>query len=212
MTVAASSISACPACVAAPSAEDIAARSADAAARSGVVLSLPTAHCAVCISDVERALSSMPGVISARVNLTLKRVSVAAEPQVTAEKLIQRLESIGYPAHELDPGLLSVTETDKRSRDLLMRLGVAGFSMMNIMLLSVAVWSGAEAATRDMFHWISAAIALPTLVFSGQPFFASAWASLKARRLGMDVPISLALILASAISLFETINGGEHAY
>lgn len=212
MSVAAPPISACPACVAAPSAEDIAARAADAAREAGLVLSLPTAHCAVCISDVERALSSLPGVTSARVNLTLKRVSVVAEPQVTAEMLIQRLEAIGYPAHELDPGLLSVTETDRRSRDLLMRLGVAGFSMMNIMLLSVAVWSGAEAATRDLFHWISAAIALPTLAFAGQPFFQSAWRSLKARRLGMDVPISLALILASAISLFETIHSGEHAY
>src|SRR5690606_36906960 len=210
MSAAAPSISACPACVAAPAAEDIAARAAGA--HAGIVLSLPTAHCAVCISDVERALSSLPGVTSARVNLTLKRVSVAAEPQVTAERLIRRLDAIGYPAHELDPGLLSVTETDKRSRDLLMRLGVAGFSMMNIMLLSVAVWSGAGAETRDMFHSISAAIALPTLAFSGQPFFKSAWVSLKARRLGMDVPISLALILASAISLFETFNGGEHAY
>ena len=93
-----------------------------------------------------------------------------------------------------------------------MRLGVAGFSMMNIMLLSVAVWSGAEDATRDLFHWISAMIALPTLVFAGQPFFQSALASLRARRLGMDVPISLALILASSISLFETIKGGHHAY
>jgi hypothetical protein len=57
-----------------------------------------------------------------------------------------------------------------------MRLGVAGFSMMNIMLLSVAVWSGAEDATRDLFHWISGAIALPTVLFAGQPFFRIAWA------------------------------------
>ncbi|MCV2863456.1 heavy metal translocating P-type ATPase [Albidovulum sediminicola] len=179
---------------------------------SGLVLSLPTAHCAACISDVERELTRMPGVRSARVNLTLKRVSVEAAPEVTPEAMIARLAGIGYEAHELDPGLLSVTETDRRGRDLLMRLGVAGFAMMNVMLLSVAVWSGAEAATRDLFHWISAAIALPTLVFAGQPFFASAWASLKARRLGMDVPISLALILSSAISLYETFQGGEHAY
>lgn len=211
MSVAAPSISACAACVAAPSAGDIAARAA-AAKEAGLVLSLPSAHCATCIADVERALSAMPGVRSARVNLTLKRVSVAADPQVTADRLIARLAAIGYPAHELDPGLLSVTATDRRGRDLLMRLGVAGFAMMNIMLLSVAVWSGAEAATRDMFHWISAAIALPTLAFAGQPFFASALASLKARRLGMDVPISLALILASAISLYETYEGGRHAY
>ena len=211
MSAAAPAISACPACVAAPLAEDLAGR-AGGAGDAGLVLSLPTAHCAVCIADVERALGSMPGVTSARVNLTLKRVSVVAAPEVTADQLVARLDAIGYPAHELDPGLLSSTETDRRSRDLLMRVGVAGFAMMNIMLLSVAVWSGAEAATRDMFHWISAAIALPTLAFAGQPFFASAFASLKARRLGMDVPISLALILASAISLFETFKGGEHAY
>ncbi len=210
MSTAATNISACPACVAAPAAETIAAKRAEREA--GIMLSLPTAHCAVCISDVERALNAMPGVKSARVNLTQKRVSVAALPSLTADQLIERLEGIGFPAHELDPGLLSTTETDKRGRDLLMRLGVAGFAMMNVMLLSVAVWSGAEAATRDLFHWISAAIALPTLAFAGQPFFASAWASLRARRLGMDVPISLALILASSISLFETFEGGQHAY
>jgi P-type Cu2+ transporter len=93
-----------------------------------------------------------------------------------------------------------------------MRLGVAGFAMMNIMLLSVAVWSGAEAATRDLFHWISALIALPTLAFAGQPFFASAWASLRKGPLGMDVPISLALILSASMSLYETIEGGHHTY
>ncbi len=210
MSSSAPSLSACPACVAAPAAEALAERRAEK--QEGLVLSLPTAHCAVCISDVERTLAALPGVRSARVNLTQKRVSVAAAPGVTADRLIAALKNIGYPAHELDPGLLSATETDRAGRDLLMRLGVAGFAMMNIMLLSVAVWSGAEAATRDLFHWISAAIALPVLAFSGQPFFASAWASLKARRLGMDVPISLALILASSISLYETFAGGHHAY
>ncbi|MCT2539433.1 heavy metal translocating P-type ATPase [Sedimentimonas flavescens] len=204
------SASACPACLAAPSAEDL-ARSGDIKG-ARLILSLPTAHCAVCISDVERALHRHPGVRSARVNLTLKRVSVDAEGTVGADELIKTLDGIGYEAHELDPGLLSATETDRRGRDLLMRIGVSGFAMMNIMLLSISVWSGAEAATRDLFHWISAAIALPTVAFAGQPFFASAWTSLKAGRLGMDVPISLAIILASSISVFETMNHGHHAY
>lgn len=203
--------SACPACVAAPSAAAIAAA---AAAEKGarLMLSLPTAHCAACISTVEQAVQAVPGVRSARVNLTLRRLSVEAGPEVTVDALIGVLKGVGYEAHELDPGLLSATETDRQGRDLLMRLGVAGFSMMNVMLLSVAVWSGAEAATRDLFHWISAAIALPTVVFAGQPFFKSAWASLRVGRLGMDVPISLALILASSISLFETWKSGHHAY
>lgn len=203
--------SACPACVAAPLAERLAS-GAEAAGEARLVLSLPTAHCAACISTVEGALAGHPGVHSARVNLTQKRVSVAADAAVAAADLVARLKGVGYEAHELDPGLLSVTETDRQSRDLLMRLGVAFFSMMNIMLLSVAVWSGAEAATRDMFHWISAIIAVPTVAFAGQPFFRSAWAALRVGRLGMDVPISLALILATGISLYETANSGHHAY
>ena len=202
--------SACPACAVAPSAEALAKIAAPTEAR--LMLSLPTAHCAVCMSTVERGLAEVPGVRSARVNLTLKRVAVEATPEITADQLIEVLDGLGYEAHELDAGTLSATETDKRGRDLLMRLGVAGFAMMNVMLLSVAVWSGAEAATRDLFHWISAGIALPTVAFAGQPFFRNALTSLKARRLGMDVPISLAILLAAGLSLYETIEGGSHTY
>ena len=202
--------SACPACIMVPSAERIAAMALPAPAH--LMLSLPGAHCAACISTVEAALHSHPGVHSARVNLTLKRVSVAAAPQVTAAELALALQAVGFEAHELDPGLLSTTETDRQGRELLMRLGVAFFTMMNIMLLSVAVWSGAADATRDLFHWISALIAIPTVIFVGQPFFRAAWASLRARRLGMDVPISLALILATSISLYETMYSGEKAW
>ncbi len=211
MSVADGTFSACPACVALPATEML-AESRRRAADVGIVLSVPTAQDATAISVIENRLSSVAGVQSARVNLTLKRVVVAARPEVLPEHLLAVLADAGYPAFELDAAMLSTTESERRGRDLLMRLGVAGFSMMNIMLLSVAVWSGAEDATRDLFHWISAMIALPTLVFAGQPFFRSALASLKARRLGMDVPISLALILASSISLFETIKGGNYAY
>jgi len=205
------SISACPACVATPSAIE---RAQAAAAEKGarIMLSVPDAHCAVCIQTVESDLEKMPGIKSARLNLTLRRVSVDAEAGVTAQMVADRLKQLGYPAFELDPGTLSMTETDKQGRDLLMRLGVAGFSMMNIMLLSVAVWSGATDATRDLFHLISAVIAIPTVAFSGQPFFRKAWAGVKAGRLDMDFPISLAIILATAISLFETFNSGRHAY
>ncbi len=204
-------LSACPACIALPATEMLAEARRRAAA-AGVILSVPTARDADAMSAIETALRALPGVTAARINLTQRRVSVMALPEVTPDRMIAALEAAGYPAMELDTALLTTTESERRGRDLLMRLGVAGFSMMNIMLLSVAVWSGAEDATRDLFHWISAMIALPTLVFSGQPFFQSALASIRARRLGMDVPISLALILSSAISLFETIMGGEHAY
>ncbi|MDM7458271.1 MAG: heavy metal translocating P-type ATPase, partial [Paracoccus sp. (in: a-proteobacteria)] len=200
----------CPACDVVPLAQRLADR-AERAAPSALILSLPSAHCAACITDVEDALLAHPGVEAARVNLTLRRVTVDA-PGLTADDLIPVLTRIGYEAHELDPDALAATTADRSGRDLLMRIGVSGFAMMNIMILSVAVWSGADAATRDLFHWISGAIALPTVVFAGRPFFASAWRSIRAGRLGMDVPISLALVLASAISVYETANSGHHAY
>ncbi|MBK5927860.1 heavy metal translocating P-type ATPase [Rhodobaculum claviforme] len=200
--------SGCPACAVAPAAEQ--AARVDTGAR--LLLSLPTIHCAGCISAVERGLAAHPGVRSARVNLTLKRVSVDADPQVTAADIAAALDRLGFEAHELDAGLLSQTETDRQGRDLLMRLGVAGFALMNIMLLSVGVWSGADGATRDLFHMISGAIALPTIAFAGQPFFRGAWSALRGGRLGMDVPISLGIVLAAAISVYETFNSGAHAY
>lgn len=202
--------SACPACSAAPAAEAL----AEAALPKDVniVLSLPSIHCAACISGVERILTATEGVKGARVNLTLKRAQIEAASDVTADELIGVLERAGYEAHELDTTALRATDTDKAGRDLLMRLAVSFFAAMNIMLLSVAVWSGADGPTRDMFHWISAAIALPTIAFSAQPFFKHAWTALRAGRLNMDVPISLAIALAVATSLWETSLSGEHAY
>src|SRR6056297_3477160 len=201
--------SACPACSAAPAAETLAARDLP---NAQIALSLPTIHCSACISKIERALNDHPHVNSARVNLTLKRASIDAAPEVTAEEMRALVEGLGYEAHELDAGTLNATATDRAGRDLLMRLAVAGFASMNVMLLSVSVWSGAEDATRDMFHWISAAITLPAIAFSGVPFFRNAWAALRNGRLNMDVPIVLAIVLAIVTSLWETMLSGEHAY
>lgn len=199
---------ACAACAAAPAAGQLAEMPREAR----LMLSLPGIHCAGCISGVERALTAVPGVRDARVNLTLKRAAVEAAPEITAEDLVGVLEAAGYEAHELDPGLIAATQADRTGRDLLMRLAVAFFAMMNVMLLSVAVWSGAEGATRDLMHWISAAIAIPAVIFSGRPFYVSALGALRARRLNMDVPITLAIVLAVGTSLYETILSGEHAY
>ena len=202
------SVSACPACAAAPLAQSV----AEAGSRDGdTVLSLPHIHCAGCIRGVEEALIAVPGVRSARVNLTRKRVSVDAGP-VEPEALVAALDAAGYEAHVLDAAMIAASDTDAIGRLLLLRIAVAGFAMMNVMLFSVAVWSGASAATQVMFHWIAAGIAVPALLFSAQVFVVSGWSALKHARLNMDVPISLAIILATGLSLFETTQGGERVY
>jgi Cu2+-exporting ATPase len=193
---------ACPACDAAPMATSLAQGDA-------LQFSLPTIHCAACIGKIERGLSETVGVQGVRVNLSLKRLSVTG--RVSADRIMSAVTGLGFEIYPLDMGALTKAR-DNQGRALLTRMAVAGFAMMNVMLLSVAIWSGAADATRDMFHLISAAIALPVVVYSAQPFFHSAWQALRVRRLNMDVPISLAIILAAGMSLFETLNGGEHAY
>ncbi|KMW60072.1 Type cbb3 cytochrome oxidase biogenesis protein CcoI [Candidatus Rhodobacter oscarellae] len=194
---------ACPACAAAPAAVDM------ALPKDVVQLSVPAIRCAACISAIEDRLSGVQGVNSARVNLTQKRVAI--ETELAPEDLVQALAEIGYDAHPLDAASLGAGD-DPAGRDLLLRLGVAGFAMMNVMLLSVAVWSGASGATRDLFHLISAGIALPAVLYAAQPFFRNAWSALRVGRVNMDVPISLAILLAGGMSLFEALNGGAHAY
>lgn len=193
---------ACPACAAAPIAEM-------AAVGGGQQYSLPTIHCAACIGKIERGLSAVTGVQDARVNLSRKRLSVTGS--VGADAVLATVEGLGYEIYPLDAAVLGQAR-DSAARNLLTRMAVAGFAMMNVMLLSVAVWSGATDATRDLFHLISAAIAVPVVAYSGQPFFGNAWTALRVGRLNMDVPISLAILLATGMSLFESLSGGEHAY
>ena len=203
-------ISACPACDAVPYAQSIAAKATPSQAEPNLFLSLPGIHCAACIGKVERALMATPGVDNARVNLSLKRVAISTA-SADVDQLIAVLKQVGYEAFPLDAGLLQ-TKGDTLGRMLLIRLAVAGFAMMNVMLFSVAVWTGAMDATRDLFHLISAVISLPAVLFCGQPFFASAWSALRVRTLNMDVPISLAILLAAGMSLYEVMNSGAHAH
>lgn len=180
-----------------------------------VSLAIENMHCGGCLRSVEKALAAVPGVCHARANLSARRVSLRYDPNQCAEEdFVSALSDAGFKASPMQAE--QAGEAEKRDRDYLRRVGVAGFAATNVMLLSVAVWSGAagdmDAVTRELFHRISALIALPAIVYAGQPFFTSAIAALKARRLNMDVPISLAVILASAMSVFQMLQGSEQVY
>ena len=201
------SVAACPGCVSGAGSGPATGAATDARHLS---FSVPTVHCAGCIAKIEKNIGGVPGVRSARVNLTQKRLIVDADSSMQ-DRILDGLAGLGYEAYPLDRSVLEKGK-DPEARALLVRLAVAGFAMMNVMLLSVSIWSGAEGETRNFLHWISAAIALPTVCFTSAPFWHSALSALRRARLNMDVPITLAIFLATGLSLYETAVGGRDAY
>jgi P-type Cu2+ transporter len=172
--------------------------------------------CAGCIRKIESGLSKLPGVIDARLNFTQRRLAVEwRDNEIGAADIIQALERIGYQAHPFAPERVEADDS-RQAKWLLKCLAVAGFAAMNVMLLSISVWSGnvsdMTTVTRDLFHWLSALIALPAAAYAGQPFFQNAWRALRTRQLNMDVPITVGVTLALGLSLYETATHSVHAY
>ena len=179
-------------------------------------LMVENVHCGGCVKKIERALAAEPDVETGRLNLTTRRLTVEWNgPSSRGNALVKKIEALGYPVVPFDPEALAVAD-NRHERELLKAMAVAGFATGNVMLLAVSIWaghfSGMGDATRTFMHWVQALIVLPAIAYAGRPFFRSALTALKAGTTNMDVPISLAIILAPAMSLFETIRHGDHAY
>ena len=184
--------------------------------RARMNLAVEGMTCAACMIRVEGGLTALPNVTRARVNLTNGRVAVEwREGGLDPATIVNKLAALGYKAYPFDTRRVEAKEQDE-ARFLLRCLGVAAFASMNVMLLSVSVWSGNATditpEQRDFFHWLSALIALPAAAYAGQPFYRSAMRALTNFRLNMDVPITLGVLLALALSVFETMHHAEHAY
>lgn len=173
------------------------------------------AHCGGCLAKIEHGISKLPDVLSARMNLSTLKLHIKwSDGSTTADIIVQTLSNMGYGAAPYEISA-SQNQSQHELKTLLRAMAIAGFAAMNVMLLSVAVWSGGaemQSSTRTVFHWISAMIALPAVAYAGQPFFRSAWSALKNARTNMDVPISLAVCLACGLSLYETIKGNPDTY
>jgi P-type Cu2+ transporter len=186
------------------------------AGASHMTLAVEGVSCAGCIRKLENGLNKLPGVINARLNFTQRRLAVDwRDDETDAAKIIAAIETIGYHAHPFAPERAD-TDESAQAKWLMKCLAVAGFAAMNVMLLSVSVWAGNVSdmtrETRDLFHWLSALIALPAAAYAGQPFFQSALRALRARRVNMDVPISIGVTLALGLSVYETAIHATHAY
>jgi Cu2+-exporting ATPase len=183
---------------------------------SSRTLAIDGLHCAACVWLIESVLSRPRGVVSGRVNMTTRRLRLVWRPgRADPQDLVARIVALGYRLTPFDEAAAD-DEGAARQRALLRAMAVAGFAAGNIMLLSVSVWAGHAQdmgpATRDLMHWISALIAIPAIAYAGQSFFRPAMAALSAGRVNMDVPISLAVILATGMSLVQTATSQPHAW
>ncbi|MBE2190707.1 MAG: cadmium-translocating P-type ATPase [Alphaproteobacteria bacterium] len=184
--------------------------------KPAMVLMVDGVHCAACIQKVESALHKIPHVTYGRLNFSTKRLRVEWDGSVQlANDLAQAIRHQGYNVYPYDPKAIQ-SESDEEERQLQLCLGVAAFAAGNIMMISVALWSSSieimGIGTRDLMHWLSGLIALPCVFYAGQPFFRSAWSVLRFGKTNMDVPISLGVIGAVLVSLWQVSHHGEDAY
>lgn len=171
------------------------------------------ASCGGCLAKIESGLGKLPGVEMARLNLSTGRLHVEWTGNLPAGRITETLGGLGYGAAAFDPRTPEDAHA-KAEKRLLVALAVAGLATIGVMVVAEPLWFSpdVDTETRTLLHWFSALIAIPASAFCGMPFFESAAAALKRRRLNMDVPISLAVLLAIGLSLYETARGGEHAY
>lgn len=168
--------------------------------------------CAACSWLIEKHLRQYPAVESVSVNVNSHRCTLIWRPdQQPLSVLLAALAEIGYsPRPATDEQQQELAQ--KENRTALMRLGVAGFGMMQAGMVAVGIYTGATEEWLNFLRWLSFLIATPVVLFSAQPFFQAAWRSVKSGQLIMDVPVSLAIGLGYAASAWATVMGGGEVY
>jgi Cu2+-exporting ATPase len=179
--------------------------------RASETLALQGVRCAGCVLKIERTLTNLPGVELARGNATHKRMRLVWDEGLQSiDSLKQSISDLGYGAHQIGDNQ-APTEPS-----LLPRLAVAAVGMMNIMAFSVSVWFGQISdmghGTMQFIHWLSAGVALPVVLYSGAVFHRPALRAMRGGHMNMDTPITLAIWITYAGSLFETWRGSEAVY
>jgi Cu2+-exporting ATPase len=165
-------------------------------------------HCAACVWLIEQSLKRQPAVDQARVNLSGRKLKLRWDrSRLPLSELLGLLGQLGYKAVPYDPQSAE-DQYRLQNRHLLYRMGFAAFAMMNLMWISIALYSGADQGEfRSLFHWIGLALATPTLLYSGQPFFKGAWYGLRQLRPSMDLPIAIGASITYLYSCYITLTG-----
>ncbi|WP_006785999.1 heavy metal translocating P-type ATPase [Thiorhodospira sibirica] len=173
--------------------------------------------CPACIWLNERHIGALPGVLEFSINYTTHRARVRWDPQhIRLSEILAAIQQIGYQAHPYDTERRQAAFERERNAQL-RRLAVAGLGTMQVMMLAVALWFGANDPTQgeimQFLRYTALVITTPVVFYAGSIFFHNAWRDLQARRVGMDVPIALAIGSTYLASAWATLAAhGEHVY
>ena len=199
---------------------DIAQIQSDFVKQSGniteITLTVEGISCAACAWLIEKQLRFLPGLIFVNVNTTLNRAVIHWDnEQLALSKILQQIQHIGYKAYPFQVNQQELFYT-QQVKSYLRRLGLAGLATMQVMMFAIALYadffSGMEEEFIQYFRWVSFILATPVLLYSAQPFYANAWRNLRNKTLGMDIPISIALLGAYSASGYATIVGRGEVY
>ncbi len=177
-------------------------------------LQLSGMHCAACAGQVEAALLALSGVHEVRVSAASQHVSVTWDPSCTRPSaMVEALRRAGYDAVP-DAASSARALRQREARQALWRLFVAAFCAMQVMMLATPSYvAGAgelSAEMRRLLDWGSWTLTLPVLVFSCGPFFQGARRNVVARRIGMDVPVALGVLIMFIASTGAAFEPGGH--
>ena len=172
--------------------------------------------CAACAWLVEHCIARVPGVVSAHANYSTRRAHVRwREGEARASAIFEAVFRAGYKAWPFEEGRLALVRERER-RTLLRRFLVAALGMMQVMMYAypayIATPAEIGAGIESLMRWSGLLLTLPVLFYSAAPFFRGAWRDLRARRLGMDVPVALGLAAAFAASAVSTVRGSGAVY
>ncbi len=184
------------------------AHAADASAE--LVLSIDGLRCSACVWLIEKYLARLPGMQMAEMNVATSRLHLRRDPALCSTATILRgLRGLGYTAYPFDP-LRQGEQARRASRRLFRQLFIAGLSMMQVMMYAVPVYMTHEGIDPDMMslmRWASLFLTIPAVFYSALPFFTGAWAGLRARAPGMDLPVAIGIAAAFLASAIATWRG-----
>ncbi len=172
--------------------------------------------CAACVWLNEKHVGELPGVIEFRINYSTHRAQLKWDDrQIHLSDILKAIASIGYQAHPFDPGRQEALQKKERSRAL-RRMAIAGLGTMQVMMLAVAMYAGdyegMDDSMRRFMRWVSLVMATPVIFYSALSFYQSAWRDLKRKQLGMDVPVSIAILAGFTASAWATVSNQGHVY